>query len=248
MYSASKQHASNDHLTRSIPLRGNQSESVLSSKIPRRVLQQELSNERSYTRVPHAGKPKAQRAQMQGNVKLDLTSKYEEKIPRMAKLPMQGKTLQVAGADDSQIFGKKRSKGPKLAGFAEQSTKLSKNESKAALNWKILRKSRRSTLDTVAGKAVSQEVGPVQGLTHRSSVAKQSVAAAPDDQNGGPTKSNSAALAVEKQIEPQIISAITINDQIMAKGNQLSTRKNSRDEQQPKKTWIELEKEAMTKG
>ena len=57
-----KQLVGNDQFTRSIPLRGNQSESVLSGKIPRKVLQQELSNERSYTRVPLAGKPKAQRA------------------------------------------------------------------------------------------------------------------------------------------------------------------------------------------
>ena len=112
-----------------------------------------------------------------------------------------------------------------------------------------MRKSRRSTLDTVAGRAVTHEVGPVQGLTQRSSVSKVSVAAGADDPKGGLALAKSSARATEreKQIEPQIVSAITINDQIVAKGNQLSTRKNS-VEQLPKKTWIELEKEAMTKG
>lgn len=37
---------------------------------------------------------------MQGNVRLDLAGNYEEIIPRMAKLPMQGKTIQVEGADE----------------------------------------------------------------------------------------------------------------------------------------------------
>lgn len=38
---------------------------------------------------------------MQGNVRLDFAGNYEEIIPRMAKLPMQGKTIQVEGADDA---------------------------------------------------------------------------------------------------------------------------------------------------
>ena len=94
---------------------------------------------------------------------------------------------------------------------------------------------------------MTHEVGPVQGLTQRSSVSKVSVAAGADDPKGGLARSSARATEREKQIEPQIVSAITINDQIVAKGNQLSTRKNS-VEQPPKKTWIELEKEAMTKG
>ena len=110
-----------------------------------------------------------------------------------------------------------------------------------------MRKSRRSTLDTVAGRAVTHEVGPVQGLTQRSSVSRVSAAAAPADPKGGLAGSSARATERESEIEPQIVSAITINDQIVAKGNQLSTRKN-RDEQPPKKTWIELEKEAMTRG
>ena len=38
---------------------------------------------------------------------MDLNGKYEEIIPRLNKFPMEGKTIQVLGHDDSRIFSHK---------------------------------------------------------------------------------------------------------------------------------------------
>ena len=62
-------------------------------KIPRKLLQKELSNERNYERVNLARKSSKMMTKMQGNVKLELSNEVEEIIPRLANFPMQGKTI-----------------------------------------------------------------------------------------------------------------------------------------------------------
>jgi len=74
---------------RMIPLRPL--DATVDQTIPRKVLQQELTNERSYPSVKvkrQSEKPKVARAG-----ELGLSDTFQEIIPRMSNFPMQGKTV-----------------------------------------------------------------------------------------------------------------------------------------------------------
>ena len=81
-------------------------------KIPRKQLQKEMTNERSYSKVRLAKAPsKKQLSKDQSHANLKLMSTPElvkEIIPRLSEFPDQGRTIQVTGHNDSQIFANKR--------------------------------------------------------------------------------------------------------------------------------------------
>ena len=72
-------------------------------KIPRKLIQQEMTNETRYEKVKLKNTPKPAVSKdkfASAKVKIDLISDYEEIIPRLNKFPMQGRSISVMGHDD----------------------------------------------------------------------------------------------------------------------------------------------------
>lgn len=85
------------------------------AKIPRKQIQHEFANEPSYSKSRLGAKAPVARNLKKNpsvaNLKMSTNpNNIEEIIPRLAGFPMQGRTIQVAGHDDSQIFNKQNNR------------------------------------------------------------------------------------------------------------------------------------------